>query len=248
MTAEQARTVLVTGGASGIGAACVASLAARGDQVFCVDREIPERTVAGVEYRRGDVTDEAGVRELIDGIGTLHGLVTCAGITHREPALSLAMSDFQRVLDVNLRGTFLCARTAAEAMTEGGSIVTIASMLSHYGTPNLAAYSAAKGGVLALTRVLAVEWASAGIRVNSISPGYVRTEFMAGVLERNPEYAEQIRARTPGGRLAEPEEVAETAAWLLGTGSGFVTGQDIAVDGGILAGDRRLAGVAKGGV
>jgi NAD(P)-dependent dehydrogenase (short-subunit alcohol dehydrogenase family) len=170
--------------------------------------------------------------------GRLDVLVASAGIAIRRPATELALSDWQKVVDVNLTGVFLCARSAARHMIAGGggSIVTVASVLGVVGGgvyPNVS-YQAAKGGVINLTRALALEWAPHGIRVNAVAPTYTRTRLVSGLLA-DEDVLRAVEERTPLGRLAEPEEVAAAVLFLAGPGAAMVTGHVLAVDGGYLA-------------
>ena len=242
LTDQRGRVAVVTGGANGIGAACAALLAAAGARVVVFDRE-PPPAPAGVEAIALDVTDEASVDAAMGAVAARHGrldvLVASAGIAIRRPATELPLSDWQKVVDVNLTGVFLCARAAARHMIagrEGGSIVAVASILGVVGGgvyPNVS-YQAAKGGVINLTRALALEWAPHGIRVNAVAPTYTRTRLVAGLVA-DADVLRQIDARTPLGRLAEPEEVADAVLFLAGRGAAMVTGHVLAVDGGYLA-------------
>ncbi|MBN9736460.1 MULTISPECIES: SDR family oxidoreductase [unclassified Pseudonocardia] len=248
---------LVTGGATGIGAATVELLATGGTDVVCAG--IDEQAAAGlaaelegkglpgrVRPARVDVSDVASVRALFAGLdeaGILpEQLVNCAGLNRRERAQDVLEESWTTVVDVNLHGTFEVCRAFADRLVAAGRpgrIVNITSMLAHYGAPGFASYAASKGGVLALTRTLAVEWAPHGIRVNAVSPGYVATPLAASLLVSG-RFAEEIRARTPMGRIGSVEDVAPVIRFLLGDDSRFVTGQVIPVDGGITAGDLRL--------
>jgi NAD(P)-dependent dehydrogenase (short-subunit alcohol dehydrogenase family) len=242
LTDLRGEVAVVVGGANGIGEACTALLAAAGARVVVLDREVPAQLPAGAEAIELDVTDEPAIDAAMARTTEVHGhldvLVASAGIAIRRPATELSLADWQAVVDVNLTGVFLCARSAARHMIAGGGgrIITIASVLGVVGGgvyPNVS-YQAAKGGVVNLTRALALEWAPYGIRVNSIAPTYVRTRLVAGLVA-DPELLGELQRRTPLGRLAEPEEVADAVLFLAGRGSAMVTGHVLAVDGGYLA-------------
>ena len=242
LTDRRGQVAAVTGGAHGIGAACAELLAAAGARVAVLDREDPPALPDGAEAIALDVTDEAAIDAAMAGVAQRHGrldvLVASAGIAIRRPATELSLADWQAVVDVNLTGVFLCARAAARHMIAGGggSIVTVASVLGVVGGgvyPNVS-YQAAKGGVINLTRALALEWASDGIRVNAVAPTYVHTRLTAALVT-DDEVMAQIAARTPLGRLALPEEIADAVLFLAGRGSAMVTGHVLAVDGGYLA-------------
>jgi len=233
---------VIAGGANGIGAACAELLAACGAQVVVLDREDPPALPEGAEAIALDVTHEgaidAAMARVVERHGHLDVLVASAGIAIRRPATELSLADWHKVIDVNLTGVFLCARSAARHMIAGGGgrIITVASVLGVVGGgvyPNVS-YQAAKGGVINLTRALALEWAPYGIRVNAVAPTYVRTRLVAGLLA-DAEVMREIEGRTPLGRLAEPEEVADSVLFLAGQGSAMITGHVLAVDGGYLA-------------
>jgi NAD(P)-dependent dehydrogenase (short-subunit alcohol dehydrogenase family) len=242
LTDLHGEVAVVAGGANGIGAACAELLAAGGAQVVVLDREEPPAPAEGAEAIVLDVTHEAAIDAAMARVVERHGrldiLVASAGIAIRRPATELSLSDWQKVIDVDLTGVFLCARSAARHMIAagGGRIITVASVLGVVGGgvyPNIS-YQAAKGGVINLTRALALEWAPYGIRVNAVAPTYVRTRFVAALLA-DADLLREIEARTPLGRLAEPEEVADAVLFLAGRGSAMVTGHVLAVDGGYLA-------------
>jgi NAD(P)-dependent dehydrogenase (short-subunit alcohol dehydrogenase family) len=237
---------LVTGAGSGIGAATAAALAARGDVVVCVDVDeaAARRTTAGLDRAEAvalDVRDEAGWDATVDGVLERHGrldvAVACAGIQVTEPAHQLALRDFERVLGVNLTGTFLTCRAAGRAMLAaggGGRLVLVGSVNSSVALPGQAAYAASKGGVLLLGRALAVDWAPHGITVNVVGPGVTATAMNAAFLA-DPAQSEPLLARIPLQRPATPAEVAAVIAFVASDAASYMTGAYVPVDGGWLA-------------
>lgn len=243
-------SVLVTGGASGIGLALVEELLKEGWRVVASDVvraniEAAQQQLAGygnqLRLAEFDVADEPSVVEAIAAadrdFGPLKGVVNCAGIARDVPALETSAALFRKILDVNLVGTFLVAREAAKAMKAngGGSIVNIASVSGQRGNLGRAAYGSSKAGVILLTQVMAVELATANVRVNAIAPGPIETPLVKAL------HTDEARAAwmqtVPMKRYAAPTEVSGAIAFLLdGEKSGFVTGQTIGVDGGFLAG------------
>jgi len=238
---------VVTGGGSGIGRAAARALAAVGAQVIAADvrleaaNETAEEIVAGGGKALGvvlDVCDEAAVIRVMNeasAFGPLAVLVNSAGISRRKPALEISRADWDAVNAVNVTGTFLCAREAARRMTAGGSIVNIASVLGFSGGiyPNIA-YQASKGAVVNLTRALAAEWASLGVRVNSVAPGWIETPFITNAAS-NPGVRETIERATALGRLGNVEEITGAILFLASRASSYVTGHTLVVDGGFLA-------------
>ncbi len=218
---------LVTGGASGIGAAIAARLAREGAAVIIADR-----APCGIADARSvicDIASEAEVQKLIAGIaeaeGGLSGLVCNAGFMIRKPIAELSLAEWNSVLATNLTSTFLLAR-AAERMLRAskGSILTIASTRAHMSEPDTESYSASKGGLLALTHALAISLGP-DIRVNCISPGWINS--------RNDPLSAEDHAQHPAGRVGKVEDVAALAAFLLRPEAGFITGSEFVVDGGM---------------
>jgi NAD(P)-dependent dehydrogenase (short-subunit alcohol dehydrogenase family) len=245
------RTVLVTGAARGLGRAMAEGLAAGGAAVVLVDRDDPGiRSLAeslSAEGRQalavaGDVTDAAlaamAVRRAVERFGRLDGLVNNAGINQVAPSEQADLAIWRRVLDVNLFGSFvMCQAAARQMLAQGqGSIVNIASIHGHVG-PALhpaSAYAASKAGLLGLTRALAAEWGRHGIRVNAVSPGFIRTEMTRTRLD-DPDYRAGILARSPIREIGEPGDLLGAVFYLLSNASRMVTGQSIGVDAGWLA-------------
>jgi NAD(P)-dependent dehydrogenase (short-subunit alcohol dehydrogenase family) len=239
--------IVVTGGASGIGLASAVAAAEAGAEVMVADRSRPALDAAMDELGgfgprvaafELDVADPAQVDELVKvtvaSFGKVDGLVTSAGIEAPIPALEITADAFDEVIDVNLKGTFLCARGFARVMLDGGtggSIVTIASTLAFSGRINAAPYTSSKGGVVSLTKSLALEWGQHGIRVNSVAPGVIDTPILASYPD---EYRAAYASRTPLGRIGTPEDVAKVVRFLLSDEAGYVTGQTVVVNGGFL--------------
>jgi NAD(P)-dependent dehydrogenase (short-subunit alcohol dehydrogenase family) len=221
---------LVTGGAHGIGAAIAARLAESGARVIIADKERgEEKTGTGIRPVACDVADEAAVASLIGDIqrteGRLDMLVCNAGIMIRKPIAELTFMEWNSVLATNLTSTFLLAKAAEHMLRRTrGAILTIASTRAHMSEPDTESYAASKGGLLALTHALAISFGP-DIRVNCISPGWIDV--------KNEKLRPEDHAQHPAGRVGRPEDVASIAAWLLGRESGFVTGTEFIIDGGM---------------
>jgi NAD(P)-dependent dehydrogenase (short-subunit alcohol dehydrogenase family) len=223
---------LVTGGASGIGAATAALLQRQGHTVVAAD----VATGAGIEPL--DVTDESAVDDLVARIVAEHGRLDLAANVAGVPGAYAELTDsttegWRRTMAVNLDGTYFCLR--AELRAGATAIVNVASSAGRMGVPGLAAYSASKHGVIGLTRSAALEVARRGVRVNCVCPGTIRTPMLRGFVGGDEDALESMGRRAPMGRLGEPEEVAEAIAWLLSDASSFVTGAVVEPDGGVAA-------------
>jgi 3-oxoacyl-[acyl-carrier protein] reductase len=244
------RVAIVTGASRGIGAAIVETLAERGATVIASahaadppDALVAELQVRGLQLhgRIADVTDPEQVQDLADWTQRQYGridvLVNNAGIWAVAPSETLSPERWSRVLAVNLTGPLLCSQAVGQHMLDAGRgvIVNIGSIFSETGMPMRAAYAASKHGLVGLTRVLAVEWASRGVRVVTVEPAYVRTGLDDQDQKDGGYSANEIIGRTPMGRYVEPREIAATVAFLVSDEASFITGATIPVDGGWLA-------------
>jgi NAD(P)-dependent dehydrogenase (short-subunit alcohol dehydrogenase family) len=273
MRGLEGRSVIVTGAASGIGRATCARLLEEGVAVTGFDiaeaagaGDPGEHPVPGDQrapessswaYRIVDVTDEdaisAAVSEHVARLGSVHGLVHAAGVAGGGPAHLLDRTEWQRVIDVNLTGTFLMTKHVITAMLAGariggaqrGSIVTISSIEGIEGTAGGSSYNAAKGGVVLFTKNLAIDYAATGIRVNTICPGFIDTPMTQSIfsIPGMEEPRREIAAEHKLGRYGRPEEIAAAACFLLSADASFITGHAVVVDGGYTAG--RDHGVTK---
>ena len=244
--ASENRVAVVTGAARGIGRRVALTLAERGYAVAANDLEAPEETLEELERAGadtlslpGDVSDEETVLEMVratmDSFGRVDVLVNNAGVSLISPAEETALSDWQRVLDVNLTGPFLmCREFGKEMLRQGsGSIVNVSSVAGLLGVADRAAYNASKHGLIGLTRTLAAEWGGRGVRVNAVCPGWVKTEMDVEDQAGGGYTDEDIVGRTPMGRFAKPEDVARAIAFLADPEqSGYVNGHTLSVDGG----------------
>ena len=243
------KVVIVFGGAGGIGAEVGTRLAADGARVVIADlnRDQAGATAAAIVAGGGraigvacDIAnaDSCGAAALaaVDEFGRLDGAVNCAGISQPHDSISLPPSEWARMVDVQLNGAFYAAQACARYMWEGGgAMVLITSTNAEAAFPRRAAYCAAKAGVAMLTKVLAIEWAARGIRVNAVGPAYVATEMTQRNIAAGNVDEAQIKARIPLGRLAQPADVADAVAFLLSEQAAFITGHSLYVDGGWLA-------------
>lgn len=240
------RVCIVTGGAQGIGEACVRRFAAEGGKPVIVDVDDARGQALAAElgalYVRCDVGDKAQVDALVTQVLAAHGridvLVNNAGIFRAADFLEVTEADFDAVLRVNLKGAFLVGQAVARAMVAqpgghgGGSIVNMSSVNGVLAIPNIASYNVSKGGVNQLTRVMALALADRNIRVNAVAPGTIATELAAKAVLTSEEAKHKIMSRTPMKRLGEPSEIADVVAWLASDAASYVTGEIVTVDGG----------------
>ena len=238
------QVAVVTGGNGGIGYAIAAGLAEAGARVVIAGRDAAKnaRAVAELGGLASALTVDIGQPEsctaMIDAVlshcGKLDILVNNAGINVRGQPNVISSADWDRVMAVNLRGTFSCSQAAYPAMKQAGrgKILNISSMGTLFGQPFVAPYAASKAGVLQMTKTLAVAWAKDNIQVNAILPGWIDTELTAAARRQVPGISERVAARTPLGRWGKPEDIAGAAIYLCSAAADFVTGASLTIDGG----------------
>ncbi len=240
------RVALVTGAGRGLGRTMALALAAAGADVAVSSRTLSEITTLRDEIRalgrrseaiQADITDnaqcEAMAAAAIASLGRIDILVNNAGINIRKPVLELTPEEYGLVLETNLKGYFHCARAVGRRMVAQGSgkVINISSIMGRVALPTQAAYASSKGAVEQLTKVLALEWASAGVQVNAIAPTYFETELTRPLFD-DPERKNFISERTPMGRWGQPHELAGAVIFLASGASSFITGHTLVVDGG----------------
>lgn len=243
------KVVAITGGAQGIGRGIAFAFAEAGYAVSLADPDVEagaealskvrERGAKGI-FVQTDVAKEGDVQRWIDltldELGCPDVLVNNAGILRNKPFLELAAEDFDRVLAVNLRGTFLASQCTARHMAKrgrGGAIINIASTRAFMSEPGTEAYTASKGGIVALTHGMAISLGPQGIRVNSVSPGWIETsDWQYSARAKTPVHSDRDLGQHPVGRVGKPEDIAE-ACLFLAEHARFMTGQDIVLDGGM---------------
>ncbi len=243
------RVALVTGASRGIGRAIARTLAARGAVVavnYSVRAEAANELCEEIKAHGGaaiavgfDVSDpaavEAGVARVVAELGGLHILVNNAGVSIDALLMRANLDDFSRLLDVNLKGAFLCCKAASRQLLRAksdGRIINISSVVGEQGNAGQSMYAAAKAGILGLTRSLARELASRGVTVNAVTPGFIDTDMTADALQGEARKA--LLKQIPLARIGEPEEVAEAVAFLASPAAGYITGHVLRVNGGLL--------------
>ncbi|MFN0192622.1 MAG: SDR family NAD(P)-dependent oxidoreductase [Aestuariivirga sp.] len=241
------RVALVTGGNGGIGLGIAKGLATAGASVAIAGRDTTKNAAALAEMKakgeramaiEADVTDEASVEQMAQAVlkefGRVDILVANAGINIRKPPEDYSLEEWHAIIDTNLTGVFLCAKALLPAFKTagGGKIITIGSMASIFGGGIVGPYAASKGGVVQLTKSLAVSWAQHNVQVNAILPGFIDTPLTRGGRQSAPAMFAKVVDRTPAGRWGQPEDLAGLAVFLASRASDFITGTAIPVDGG----------------
>lgn len=247
------QVAIVTGGGQGIGSACASRLAAEGAKVVIAD--VNDKTGAkaveaiadagGVaRFIHTNVAEKLDVHNLVastlEAYGQLNVMVANAGVVDDMAFLELEEGEFDRIIATNLKGTFLCCQAAARQMVKQcggggapGAIVNMSSINAQFGLPDHVAYSISKGGVMQLTKSMAIALAPYGIRVNAVGPGTIETPLLEGVV-KDEAFRQKVLSRTPLGRFGQPDEIAAVVAWLASSQASYVTGETVYADGGRL--------------
>ncbi len=247
------KTALVTGGGSGIGRSASLAYAREGARVVVADVNVEggEETVQRIKEAGGEAIlvhadvskpedTQAMVAQAVEAFGSLDCAFNNAGISggqDRHLTADYLEEDWDRVISINLKGVWLCMKAEIPKMVEqgGGAIVNTASIMGLIASPGSVAYMAAKHGVVGLTKAAALEYASAGVRVNAVCPGYINTPLVRPLFDTHEGFEERVVSRHPLGRLGEPSEIAEAVVWLSSDSASFVTGHSMPVDGGYTA-------------
>jgi NAD(P)-dependent dehydrogenase (short-subunit alcohol dehydrogenase family) len=242
----EGKVVIITGAAQGIGAACAQRFAREGAHVVLADvNDAAGQALASAikgTYVHGNVAQKTQIDTLVEKTLDLYGrvdvLVNNAGIFKASPFLDVSEEDFDAVIRINLKGSFLMAQAAARAMVEKktqGSIINMSSVNAVLAIPSIASYNMSKGGINQLTRVAALALADHGIRVNAVAPGTIATELAQKAVLTDEAAKAKIMSRTPMRRLGEPSEIADVVAWLASDAASYITGEIVTVDGGRMA-------------
>jgi NAD(P)-dependent dehydrogenase (short-subunit alcohol dehydrogenase family) len=242
------KVALVVGGHGGIGKAVALGLADAGADVAVSSRNLEALKSTAAEIKAkgsrslavtADITDEKQVNEMVSKVvgafSRIDILVNAAGLAIRKPADTFPIDEWQKVMDINTRGTFLCCQAVGRVMLKqkGGRIINVSSVRGRYGLPaNYAAYCASKGAVDSLTRTLACEWAKSNVLVNAVAPTIVETDLTKSALA-DPAYAKQMKDRIPMGKWAVPEDIVGAVVFFAAEASSFITGQILYIDGGV---------------
>jgi 3-oxoacyl-[acyl-carrier protein] reductase len=226
------RVVVVTGAARGIGDGIARAFLELGDRVVVLDELDPEEPRDGATYIRGDVSDPESIEVAFSRLERIDVLVNNAGVQRVGLTGELSSEDWLRVIGTNLNGGFFCSSAAVSRMRTGGSIIFISSSAAFIGLPGRGPYTASKSGLLGLMRVMAVELASQGIRVNAVCPGFTRTPMIQRGIDHGYLQLQSMLERVPMNRMAEIEEIARVVRFLASDDASYVTGQEIVVDGG----------------
>jgi NAD(P)-dependent dehydrogenase (short-subunit alcohol dehydrogenase family) len=245
------RAVIITGGAGAIGSHTASRFLAAGAKVAIADldadavrtvvarlrAEHPDRTIVGLTC---DVRDRkqclAMADEALTKLGAIHVGVNLAGVIGPGPSIDVSQDEWERVVDINLNGTFYCCQAFAQAMQNGGAIVNTSSIAASTAWPARASYAAAKAAVTSLTKTLATEWAERRIRVNAVAPGWVDTELIRPAVEQGYIDLRRIERAIPLHRIATKDDVASAILFLAAEEASYITGQTLLVDGGFIAG------------
>jgi NAD(P)-dependent dehydrogenase (short-subunit alcohol dehydrogenase family) len=243
------KAVFITGGGSGIGLSMAEAFALNGARLALLDIN-PDALAAAraqllasypqldIDTYTASITDEVAVEAAVAAaearFGRIDVLLNNAGISMNQPTLELPAADWRRAIDINLNGVFYCAQSAGRRMVRQGAgvILNTASMYGVVAAPERAAYCASKAAVVMLTKVMAVEWGHAGVRVNALAPGYIQTPLVDALVRDGRMDLDALTRRTPAGRLGQPHEIATLALFLASDGAAFINGQAIVADGG----------------
>ena len=245
----QNKVAIITGAGRGIGRTLAIGLSEAGADVVIVSRTIDQVEQVASEIKKlgnkvlplkVDVTNQKDlsfmVDQTIEKFGKIDVLVNNAGVTIKKPSLEISQEDWDYIMDTNLKGMFFCAQIVGRNMVsnKSGSVINISSVASQVAIKNSSIYCASKGGLMQITKALAIEWAEYNVRVNAIAPAYIDTPLLSWLKDK-PEVLNSIENRTPMARLGKPDEILGSAIFLASDAASYITGETIYVDGGLLA-------------